>query len=61
MSDEKKPLDPAVEKIIDAIAGMPEPDEADPPSQSTKSRKRKEGALTIRFVHRDPPDPKETD
>lgn len=52
MPDEKKLLDPAVEKIVDALAGMPDAPELSPPAPAmVKRRRNKELRLTIRWHH----------
>lgn len=51
MPDEKKPLDPALLRIIDAIAGMPDTAEVVPAAENVqpKRRYRKADNLTIRW------------
>lgn len=50
MPDEKKPLDPVLDRIIDAIAGMPEEvEEIDVSALPWRKRRGKEPTLVIRW------------
>jgi hypothetical protein len=51
MPDGKKPLDPALLRIIDAIAGIPDTAEGVPSAENVQSKRqyRKADNLTIRW------------
>ncbi len=58
MPDEKKPVDPVLLRIIEALVRLPDvPDPSPPPPAKAKKRRRKEPSLTIRWHFAQPTSP----
>lgn len=60
MSDEKKPIDPVVKRMLGALAKLPDqpdPDPAAAPPPKKKKGRRKDPRLTIRWHFTQPTSP----